>query len=181
MSISILPAANRIGERAGWTPNGLQMQMMIYTAHMLHLGETNGLPLIDGTFEAWDYGPVHPVLYHHTSKRYGPDPVPPEAFRNIERISSDHPGASILDDIVDKKIPRSRLVAITHWRRGAWAENYHPSYHALIPNRDIFDEYTLRMEHSIRRSKERIAPPRLHIVSSRSQASTPGPKHGENR
>lgn len=150
--MSILSAAKRLGERSGWTLTNLQMQKMSYIAHMFYLGETDGEPLVDGTFQAWDYGPVHPVLYH-IAKRYGADPVQPEAFTSVEAVPDAHPGARLLDQTVDQ-LPRNKLVAITHWKEGAWASNYDPSFrNALIPNDDILAEYNLRMENHARRTE----------------------------
>jgi len=30
---------------------------------MFRLGRTGSIPLVNGRFEAWDYGPVNPELY----------------------------------------------------------------------------------------------------------------------
>ena len=150
--MSILSAAKRLGERSGWTLTNLQMQKMSYIAHMFHLGETNE-PLVDGTFQAWDLGPVHPVLYHAV-KRYGADPVQPDALAHVNSVSDDHPGAKQLDAAVDQ-LPRNKLVAITHWKGGAWAKNYEPfSRNALIPNEDILAEYNLRLANNAERSEK---------------------------
>lgn len=152
MPVSILSAAKRLGERSGWTLTNLQMQKMSYIAHMFHLGETNE-PLVDGTFQAWDLGPVHPVLYHAV-KRYGADPVQPDALAHVNSVSDDHPGAKQLDAAVDQ-LPRNKLVAITHWKGGAWAKNYEPfSRNALIPNEDILAEYNLRLANNAERSEK---------------------------
>ena len=146
--MSILSVAKRLGERSGWTLTNLQMQKMSYIAHMFYLGETNK-PLVDGTFQAWDLGPVHPVLYRAV-KHYGADPVQPEAFANVEKVPDHHGGARFLDAAVDE-LPRNQLVAITHWEQGAWAKNYSPSGRGeLIPNSDILDEFRLRQEQGIR-------------------------------
>ena len=142
--MSILSVAKRLGERSGWTLTNLQMQKMSYIAHMFYLGETNE-PLVDGTFQAWDLGSVHPVLYHEV-KRYGADPVQPEAFAHVEKVPDHHGGARFLDAAVDE-LPRNRLVAITHWEQGAWAKNYSPFGRGeLIPNSDILNEFRLRQD-----------------------------------
>ena len=41
----------------------------------------------------------------------------------------------------------AELVAITHWKDGAWAKNYRAGSHGIpIPDADIFDEYRRRAE-----------------------------------
>ena len=151
MSVSILSAAKRLGERSGWTLTNLQMQKMSYIAHMFYLGETDGTPLVGGTFEAWDYGPVHPVLYH-ALKRYGAEPVDPKAFLRVHKVPDEHPGARLLDEAVDI-LPRNKLVAITHWQEGAWAKNYQPYGRSeLIPNADVLAEYRKRMKKNAEKS-----------------------------
>jgi uncharacterized phage-associated protein len=40
----------------------LALQKLLYFAHAIFLIET-GKPLVSGYFEAWEYGPVHPIVY----------------------------------------------------------------------------------------------------------------------
>mgnify|MGYP006283548483 CR=1 FL=1 len=74
MTVSVLSAAKRLAARSGWTLSNLELQKILYLAHMVHLGRTDGAPLVHGLFEAWDYGPVHPDLYHRV-KIFGSSPV----------------------------------------------------------------------------------------------------------
>ncbi len=48
------------GDRIGIT--NLALQKLLYFAHGIFLIETKR-PLVSGYFEAWQYGPVHPVTY----------------------------------------------------------------------------------------------------------------------
>ena len=73
MSISVSAAAKRLCERSGWSLTNLKLQKLLYISHMFHLGKT-GEPLVNGHFEAWDYGPVSPFLYHKV-KVFGSSPV----------------------------------------------------------------------------------------------------------
>lgn len=41
----------------------LKLQKLVYIAHGYHLAFTDGVPLVDEPFEAWDYGPVCRDLY----------------------------------------------------------------------------------------------------------------------
>ena len=54
----ILDEADKVGRRI----TNLALQKLLYFAHGLYLIETKG-PLVTGYFEAWHYGPVHPVAY----------------------------------------------------------------------------------------------------------------------
>ena len=141
---SVLSAGKRLGERSGWTLTNLQMQKMTYIAHMYCLG-VHEIPLVSGTFEAWDLGPVHPMLYHML-KGYGAKPIRPGGLFMAADLSDDYLGVDILDQAVDF-LDRRELVNITHWKYGAWAKNYDPTFRGvLIPNRDILEEYRLRVE-----------------------------------
>ncbi|RWO77206.1 type II toxin-antitoxin system antitoxin SocA domain-containing protein [Mesorhizobium sp.] len=63
MTLHVLSAAKHLAKQSGWSLSNLELQKILYLAHMFYLGRT-GEPLVSGHFEAWDYGPVHPDLYH---------------------------------------------------------------------------------------------------------------------
>ncbi len=141
MTVSVLSAAKRLAKRSGWSLSNLELQKLVYLAHMFYLGRTGGRPLVRGYFEAWNYGPVHPELYH-VAKVFGSDPV-----RNIFHGAPDIPDgpeAKILDEAYDSlgKLGSGRLVSATHRAGGAWEINYTPGIrNSLIPNEDILEEY----------------------------------------
>lgn len=143
MAVSVFAAAKRLGEQSDWSLSNLEMQKLLYLAHMFHLGKY-GTPLILGYFEAWDYGPVQPDLYHR-AKIYGSSPV-----ENIFHSASEVPNgteAELIDEAV-KHLSHNRpgrLVAITHWDKGAWAKHYVPGARGVvIPDEDILEEYRER-------------------------------------
>ena len=141
--VSIFSAAKRLCEKSGWSLTHLEVQKMAYLAQMFFMGQRDGTPLISGTFEAWDFGPVHPALYHEL-KVYGAEIIGPEAFQAYSTVPDAHEGASFLDAAVDE-LPREKLVGITHWREGAWRKNYKPMVRGIrIPNSDILEEYRKR-------------------------------------
>lgn len=49
-------------ERVGACLTNLALQKLLYFAHGIFLNETKK-PLVSGYFEAWQYGPVHPLIY----------------------------------------------------------------------------------------------------------------------
>lgn len=153
MTISALQAAKKMGERSGWSLSNLEMQKLLYLSHMIHLG-THDKPLVGGHFEAWDLGPVHPVLYHE-AKVFGARPV-----RNIFRSVSDPQDGTecaTLNGTMGElsRLTGPQLVSITHWEDGAWARNYVPGERGIvIPDSDIKDEYQRRKLDFERRSAD---------------------------
>ena len=140
MSIGVLSAAKFYCEFSGWSTPNLRLQKILYIAHMCHLGQTEGEPLIDGNFESWDYGPVHPVLYRE-AKIFGADPVG-NIFRSFPEIEDGAEKETLVTALkILKGFSGTRLVALTHRRDGAWAKNYHSGAGTAIPNEDIIEEY----------------------------------------
>jgi len=145
LMISAFDVAGTLGERSDWHLSNLSLQKLVYLAQMIHLGEANE-PLFPEQFEAWDYGPVIPSLYHEL-KMFGSDHV--EAYASLGRMEATSDlHSEILDYLVDlgKKKKPGQLVALTHWKGGAWAKNYEKHIKGLtIPNRDIKQEYLDRI------------------------------------
>lgn len=144
MTTSILAVAKRIGEQSSWQLTNLAMQKLSYIAHMLRLGTTE-VPLVHGQFQAWDLGPVHPQLYHAAS-RFGSKPVQSNVFQSVRSVQEQNI-LSLIDDVVDALSDSTpRLVAITHWDKGAWAKHYIPGVKGIvIPDSDILQEYKDRL------------------------------------
>jgi uncharacterized phage-associated protein len=153
MAISVFAAAKYLCKKSGWTLSNLELQKLIYLAHMFYLGKTNGLPLISAKFQAWDYGPVQPDLYHR-AKVYGASSI-----KALYHPSADDPIDSEKQDILDRVLgsfsrkSAAWLVAVTHWEEGAWAKNYIPGRFGIeIPNTDILDEYRKRERNAEQRA-----------------------------
>jgi uncharacterized phage-associated protein len=53
--------------RFGYSTSHLELQKLVYFAHGLLLSQS-GEPLVDGYFEAWEHGPVHPHIYQNFKK-----------------------------------------------------------------------------------------------------------------
>lgn len=143
MPVESLRAAKRLCELSGWTVSNLKINKLLYIAHMFHLGRGRG-PLVSDSFEAWDYGPVLPNVYHQ-AKAFGSGPV-----RNVFNRVHDIPSgteADILREAYEslRNARPGHLVNITHWEHGAWAKNYRPGgRHIIIPDSDILDEFRRR-------------------------------------
>jgi uncharacterized phage-associated protein len=145
-----MSAAKRLAERSGWTLSNLELQKLLYLAHMHFLGR-HGEPLVEGSFEAWDYGPVHPLLYHR-AKMFGASPVG-NVFHSAPDIPDGSGEAAALDEVIDHfgNAGSGKLVAITHSPNGAWHRNYIPGARGVtIPDAHIAEEFRTR-EHAARR------------------------------
>lgn len=145
MSVSALSAAKTICTLRDWSVSNLEVQKILYLAHMFHMGVHGGAPLINEPFEAWDYGPVVPELYHRM-KTFGSGPVQ-NVFHWIPLVDMASPEFLSLRDASEgtKKMRASQLVANTHWTGGAWASTYRPNMAGLkIPNATILNEYRAR-------------------------------------
>jgi uncharacterized phage-associated protein len=144
--IKSMTAAQRICSQGQWLVTNLQVQKILYLIHMVHMGRTGGKKLISAPFEAWDYGPVEPNLYHRV-KIFGDRPI-----KNIflsEPDISGTPEAAIIDEGCQfvLSIKPSELVAMTHTEGGAWAKNYVAGAKGVvIPDKDILDEYNSRLQ-----------------------------------
>lgn len=144
MAISVFSAAKHLCELTGWSISNLELQKLLYIAHMVRLGRANE-PLINGHFEAWNYGPVQPSLYHR-AKFFGSSPVG-NVFHSIGQVApgADHAALKEIAEQLSSAAP-GKLVSITHWDRGAWAKHYHPNFRGVvIPNEDIRQEYLDRV------------------------------------
>lgn len=140
MTVPVFDAAKRLCEKSGWTLSNLELQKLLYIGHMFHLGH-RGKPLILGQFEAWDYGPVQPELYHRV-KVFGSSHVG-DVFRSARDLE-DGTESRLLDEVIDKLSHKTSgwLVASTHWVEGAWAKHYVPGARGIIiPDEDILQEY----------------------------------------
>lgn len=140
MPATIMQVARTLGQLSNWSLSNLEMQKIAYIAEMMHLGRT-GAPLTDGDWQAWDYGPVQPVLYHK-AKVYGTSPV-----RDIFQVPTLPEGTAMHKAIQNAyramcKMTPGQMVAVTHRPHGAWAKHYHAGRRGIsIPKSAIQAEY----------------------------------------
>lgn len=142
MAARLESVAKYICEKSGWSISNLQLQKLMYLAQMIYMGRTDGKPLFEGNFEAWDYGPVEPNLYHK-AKVFGSGPVQ-DVFRNALSFDVEDSRREVMDDVTKRFLRYSAgdLVEITHWDGGAWAKHYIPNArNVAIPDEDILVEY----------------------------------------
>jgi len=112
----------------GTAMTNLSAQKIIYFLHGEYLLST-GSPLVSGYFEAWEYGPVHPMLYN-ALRHFGSSAITgPIKRRNIQSGTWDE-----IPEIIDqnvKEFVRSRsapllalkvgqLVDLSHAKNSPW-------------------------------------------------------------
>jgi uncharacterized phage-associated protein len=145
MALHPLAAARRVCDARKWLATNLEVNKVLYLAHMLALGRSAGeRPLVAEHFQAWDYGPVLPSVYHH-AKMFGSKPVK-DIFWGVSSATGED--AAVLDEAIEatKDLTPGRLVAITHWDQGAWAAHYRPGARGIvIPDAAILAEYRKRV------------------------------------
>ena len=145
--ISPLSAAKTLCEAMGWGVSNLSMQKILYFSNMICLGQSKGANhLVSGLFEAWDYGPVLPSVYH-TAKVFGSGFVG-NVFHGVSSAPEgiEKEAIKLAANLLKDKKP-GELVAITHWEDGAWAKNYRPGLRGIvIPDQDILEEYNRRVQ-----------------------------------
>jgi len=141
-----LVAAKTALKASGRGLTNLKMNKVLYIAHMVYMGE-QGEPLVSEPFEAWDYGPVLPSVYHQ-AKVFGSEPIS-EIFFVEDALAPSTPEGDYIYRAVkatENKTP-GELVALTHWNQGAWAKHYKPGVRGIIiPNEDIIEEFKKRTQ-----------------------------------
>lgn len=145
MVYSIHSVAKTFAELSDWTLSNLELNKLCYLAHMIKLGRTEGREgLVRNVFEAWDYGPVSPALYHK-AKSFGSGDVG-NVFHQHPSVTSgiDKEAIEEVWQAVGSRSP-GQLVAITHWEQGAWYKNYQAGVKGIvISDEDILDEFRKR-------------------------------------
>lgn len=136
-----MKVAKALCDISGWTLTNLKLQKILYIAHRVYLGRYNK-ELVDAPFEAWDYGPVLPIVYNEC-KIWGRDPIAWPSFHRIDDLDDD----AILDHLKEayealKERSAASLVAMTHGKGGAWEKVYKPNIKGnVIPKAYIKEEY----------------------------------------
>ena len=146
MTIGALQAAKHACAVSGWTLSNLQLQKILYLAHMIYAGRT-GRPLVRREFEAWDYGPVIPSVYRAASI-FGAKPVRNvfHAIQDADPVEHAYELKMIEDAVAAfSTLPPFKLVEITHDKHSAWARHYDSCNKGkVIPFESIRSEYNAR-------------------------------------
>lgn len=98
------------GER-GITCSNLKLQKLLYFAHGQWLIK-KGEPLVSGTFEAWEHGPVHPLVYQ-SFKVFGADKITEKA-KSIDPVSRQRYEIPVPNDVEILDAIRSVVISLGH-------------------------------------------------------------------
>lgn len=130
-----------VGKELEWNVSNLELQKILYITHMFYLGQNEKPLLIGEMFQAWDYGPVLPTLYHtlkdnkseKINKKFGKKPT-----NQPEQLESD-----CISELTKtlKNFSSGKLVSITHRVGSAWDKYYVPNKNNIIPTEAISKEY----------------------------------------
>ena len=126
------------------------MQKVLYFAHMRYLG-IEKKRLIDEDFQAWEYGPVLPSLYHRV-KVAGRNPVHKVLFLwEDPELEEDSIEYRYLKDTYEamKDIEPGQMINISHCEGGAWDEVYEMgTRNIIIPEEAIIKEFHARNKYT---------------------------------
>ena len=138
---NVFAVAKELCKARNWQVSNLELQKMLYIAQVLHLG-IYGHHLFRGTFEAWDYGPVIPDVYHKF-KIFGNKPVEEWAFPKIsEKCDEDETKFIEFTSKALSELKAYQLVDLTHRKGTAWEKSYIPSAkNTYISEEDMKKEY----------------------------------------
>lgn len=111
--------------------SNLKLQKLLYFVQAEFL-VTKNEPCFDEDIEAWDFGPVVPVVYREY-KIFGSANIPCIDYDNYETDTISTDDKEIIDGIVDMVSPysASQLVSITH-QQDPWRNVYSPRRNNVI-------------------------------------------------
>jgi uncharacterized phage-associated protein len=120
----LLKEARSRGQRV----SNLKLQKLLFLCHAFYLVDT-GRPLVRGSFEAWQYGPVHREAYD-AFKSFGAEPITEDAnkfdpvtgSRNPIPVPADRTVLDVIERVVrfyGDQTP-GELVELTHAKNGPW-------------------------------------------------------------
>lgn len=144
MPVSVFTAARHLCEKSGNTLTDLELYRLLYVAQMTHLGLHNS-PIFEESFEAWEFGPVQPDLYHQINSN-GASTLK-KVLSTAKKIA-DSSEKTVLEQTYEqaRQVDGDWLVAVTHWTKGAWARTYdEDNPHAIIQPEHMRQEYLDRV------------------------------------
>ncbi|KAF1682399.1 Panacea domain-containing protein [Veillonella sp. R32] len=112
----------------------LRLNKLLYFAQAASFKKL-GYPLIEESFEAWQFGPVLPEVYE-TYKHFGRNGIQSEPF---DRSKLNRKEQLFLIDVLRtyNAISTSALVKMSHESDGPWSKSYKFNKHEIIANEAI--------------------------------------------
>lgn len=128
----------------GYSISNLRLQKLLYFIQAYYLGVKNKAALFGEDFEAWDFGPVIPCVYHEY-KSFGGNDIPKISsyFKGIIPVKYDANLISRADrnnitHVIElfRNISTSKMVSITHGQE-PWIKAYNNALNKTIDKKDI--------------------------------------------
>ena len=106
---------------------------------MCYSSLTIARPLIVEDIEAWEYGPVVPVLYYEF-KKFGRYPIPVQHVEETKHIKDED--IVLLDKVLDEYggFEGIELSSMTHQKGTPWTKSYRKGARNIIKN-DLIKHY----------------------------------------
>lgn len=116
----------------------IEVQKLLYFAHGWALA-IHGEPLHEGTWEAWQYGPVLPDLYFTLNYNRG-QPIDQIIPVRGEPLTNDE--STILDAVYRyRSLGTFTLVGVSHSRGGPWDRVWHSGVSSKGIDNDLIEHY----------------------------------------
>lgn len=132
----------------------MKLQKMVYFAHGLHLARY-GKPLINENIQAWEYGPVIPVLYHQF-KKWGNNPITENPkigmlvgnrfISGLDHFDDDAEQTIRLAWDVTKGISAPQLSTWSHAEGSPWSKTFEGPGSSPINNEEIKNYFKTQMQ-----------------------------------
>ena len=128
----------KLADENGESLTPMQLLKLVYIAHGWMLALYNR-PLIREEVQAWQYGPVIPILYRAV-RRYRSGPV-----QRIDGVSSDEvldeDEKSIVQQVYEiyGDLSGPALSRMTHAKDTPWAQVYEPGSFGLVISNDLIE------------------------------------------
>jgi len=137
----LLQKAKEVGD-SGELMTNMKLQKMLYYEQGFHLA-CFGTPLFEEDIEAWQYGPVVPVVYEHY-KQYGGEGLKPVETLNVVL---DDEEMSIFNQVFEmfNKFSAIGLMNMTHNER-PWISAGTPSRGNVIDKQVLKDYFLTRID-----------------------------------
>jgi uncharacterized phage-associated protein len=130
----------------------MHVQKLAYLSHGWNLA-VNGKPLIEDSFEAWEFGPVVRKLYD-ALRRFGTKPIAKEIRWGDDTPFPSDDGDVAIADLLPQEIrlideiwkkyrgfEAFQLSALTHERGSPWQMVFEPRKNKIIPSNLIWDYF----------------------------------------
>ena len=151
MAHNALGVANAVldsAEHLGLSVTPLQLQKLLYFVNGWHMEVNGGKPIALEPFQAWDYGPVSPIVYH-ALKRYGASPIDGRATDRWSgepvQADLDRDQTALIDEVmrIYGRLSGAQMVHLTHKDGTPWARTFADGAgkSERIPDGMIFEEF----------------------------------------